>query len=117
MNFFLNYYKLTADDLSPHWDADEDQDWEDGEDLNNDGVYQLSEYYGDDIGIDGVGPGVKSPKFFNEKLFSFWSDFEVSAAYYDFKRGPHCLICVRMFWRGAFIDFASVAILALSFLA
>ena len=57
LNAFLNYYKLTADDLSPHWDADEDQDWEDGEDLNNDGVYQLSEYYGDDIGIDGVGPG------------------------------------------------------------
>ena len=57
LNAFLEYYKLTADDLKPHWDADEDQDWEDGEDLNGDGIYQLSEYFGDDIGIDGVAPG------------------------------------------------------------
>ena len=57
LSAFLEYYKLDAEDLKPHWDADEDQDWEDGEDLNGDGVYQLSEYYGDDIGIDGVGPG------------------------------------------------------------
>jgi len=57
LNAFLDYYKLTADDLKPHWDADEDQDWEDGEDLNGDGIYQLAEFYGDDIGIDGVGPG------------------------------------------------------------
>ena len=51
LNAFLEYYKLTADDLKPHWDADEDQDWEDGEDLIGDGIYQLSEYFGDDIGI------------------------------------------------------------------
>ena len=57
LSAFLEYYKLTADDLRPHWDADEDQDWEDGEDLNGDGIYQLAEFYGDDIGIDGVGPG------------------------------------------------------------
>ena len=54
---FLEFYKLEFEDLKEHWDADEDQDWEDGEDLNGDGVYQLAEYYGDDIGIDGVGPG------------------------------------------------------------
>ena len=54
---FLEFYKLSAEDLRDHWDADEDQDWDDGEDLNGDGVYQLSEYYGDDIGIDGVAPG------------------------------------------------------------
>lgn len=54
---FLDFYKLELDDLKDHWDADEDQDWEDGEDLNGDGVYQESEYYGDDIGIDGVAPG------------------------------------------------------------
>ena len=54
---FLEYYKLELGDLKDHWDADEDQDWEDGEDLNGDGIYQLSENYGDDIGIDGVGPG------------------------------------------------------------
>jgi len=54
---FLNFYHLTIDDLREHWDADEDGDWEDGEDLNNDGVYQLSEYAGDDVGLDGVGPG------------------------------------------------------------
>jgi len=53
---FLDYYKLEESHLRDHWDADEDQDWEDGEDLNEDGIYQVSEYYGDDIGIDGVGP-------------------------------------------------------------
>ena len=57
LDAFLEFYKLNAEDLREHWDADEDQDWEDGEDLNGDGMYQLSEYYGDDIGIDGVGPG------------------------------------------------------------
>ena len=54
---FLEFYKLNVEDLSDHWDADEDQDWENGEDLNGDGIYQLSEYAGDDIGIDGVAPG------------------------------------------------------------
>ncbi len=54
---FLNFYQLEESDLRWHWDADEDQDWEDGEDLNNDGIYQLSESFGDDIGIDGVAPG------------------------------------------------------------
>ena len=54
---FLDFYKLEESDLREHWDADEDQDWEDGEDLNGDGIYQSSEYAGDDIGIDGVAPG------------------------------------------------------------
>ena len=54
---FLEAYHLEMDDLRDHWDADEDQDWEDGEDLNGDGIYQISEYAGDDIGIDGVAPG------------------------------------------------------------
>jgi hypothetical protein len=54
---FLSFYKLEESDLKEHWDADEDQDWEDGEDLNGDGIYQASEYFGDDIGLDGVGPG------------------------------------------------------------
>ena len=25
--------------------------------MNGDGIYQASEYFGDDIGLDGVGPG------------------------------------------------------------
>ena len=54
---FLDFYKLEESDLREHWDADEDQDWEDGEDLDGDGIYQSSEYAGDDIGIDGVAPG------------------------------------------------------------
>ncbi|MBN1542319.1 hypothetical protein JW992_09255 [candidate division KSB1 bacterium] len=53
---FLHYYKLTEPDLREHWDADEDQDWEDGIDLNGDGIYQTNEYAGDDVGLDGVGP-------------------------------------------------------------
>ncbi len=57
LDAFLEFYNLTEEDLHPHWDADEDQDWEDGEDLNGDGIYQLSEYAGDDVGLDGVAPG------------------------------------------------------------
>lgn len=53
---FLRFYKLQVADLKPHWNADEDQDWQDGEDLNGDGVYQTSEFTGDDVGLDGVGP-------------------------------------------------------------
>jgi len=54
---FLEFYKLAESDLRDHWDADEDQDWEDGVDANGDGIYQVTEYYGDDVGLDGVGPG------------------------------------------------------------
>ncbi len=53
---FLSFFKVDLADLKEHWDADEDQDWQDGEDLNNDGVYQITEYFGDDIGLDGVAP-------------------------------------------------------------
>ncbi len=54
---FLDFYNLKESDLKEHWDADEDQDWEDGEDLNGNGVYDLNEFAGDDVGLDGVGPG------------------------------------------------------------
>ncbi len=57
LDAFLEFYDLTEEDLQSHWDADEDQDWEDGEDDNGDGIYQLSEYAGDDVGLDGVAPG------------------------------------------------------------
>lgn len=53
---FLSYYKLTEDDLKEHWDADEDQDWSDGNDENGNGIYDNNEDAGDDIGLDGVGP-------------------------------------------------------------
>lgn len=53
---FLDFYHLDESDLKEHWDADEDQDWEDGIDKNNDGVYQANEFAGDDVGVDGVGP-------------------------------------------------------------
>ena len=53
---FLSFFKVDLAELKEHWDADEDQDWQDGEDLNNDGVYQITEYFGDDIGLDGVAP-------------------------------------------------------------
>ena len=53
---FLSFFKVDLADLKEHWDADEDQDWQDGEDLNNDGVYQVTEFFGDDIGLDGVAP-------------------------------------------------------------
>ncbi len=53
---FLSFYGKTEEDLVEHWSGDEDQDWSDGEDTNNDGIYQADEYAGDDIGLDGVSP-------------------------------------------------------------
>lgn len=53
---FLAYYKLTESDLKEHWDADEDQDWADGNDENGNGIYDNNEDAGDDVGLDGVGP-------------------------------------------------------------
>ncbi len=54
---FLDWYNLEVDELRPHWDADEDQDWLDGDDANGNGIYDNGEFPGDDVGIDGVGPG------------------------------------------------------------
>jgi hypothetical protein len=41
---------------APHWDADEDGDWADGNDANGNGSYEADEGSGDDVGTDGVGP-------------------------------------------------------------
>lgn len=56
LQLFLEAYNLEESSLKEHWDADEDQDWQDGEDLNGDGIYQSTEFYGDDVGLDGLGP-------------------------------------------------------------
>ncbi|RPI01953.1 MAG: hypothetical protein EHM72_05310 [Calditrichaeota bacterium] len=53
---FLKYYNLLEEDLKPHWAGDEDQDWMDGDDRNGDGIYQIDENPGDDVGLDGIGP-------------------------------------------------------------
>ena len=53
---FLYAYNLDISDLKEHWDADEDQDWNDGVDANKNGIYEKTEEYGDDVGLDGVGP-------------------------------------------------------------
>jgi hypothetical protein len=53
---FMEFYGLTQADLKPHWDADEDQDWNDGVDANGNGRYDIDENAGDDVGLDGVGP-------------------------------------------------------------
>jgi hypothetical protein len=71
---FLDFYNLNEADLVDHWDADEDQDWNDGIDLNGNGRYyaidtifvngvpqylyrlEEGEDAGDDVGLDGVGP-------------------------------------------------------------
>ncbi|MCF7824655.1 MAG: hypothetical protein K9N35_10845 [Candidatus Marinimicrobia bacterium] len=53
---FLDFYDMDTSQLKAHWDADEDQDWQDGDDLNGDGRYQAYEPYGDDVGLDGLGP-------------------------------------------------------------
>jgi hypothetical protein len=58
LNRFLEVYGYeSVDDLKEHWDADEDQDWRDGNDVNGNGIYDSGEDYGDDIGLDGVAPG------------------------------------------------------------
>jgi len=54
---FLEYYGIKEEDLKEHWDADEDQDWQDGDDVNGNGIYDNGEFAGDDVGLDGVGPG------------------------------------------------------------
>jgi len=54
---FLAWYNKSEAQLKSHWDADEDQDWDDGNDKNGNGVYDPGEYVGDDVGLDGVGPG------------------------------------------------------------
>ncbi len=51
---FLDFYNLQPSDLKEHWDADEDQDWRDGEDMNGDGRYSDGEDPGDDVGLDGL---------------------------------------------------------------
>ena len=70
LNKFLAFYNLQPADLRDHWDADEDQDWQDGVDVNGNGTYarnvgteqkpvwvlEPDEYAGDDVGLDGVGP-------------------------------------------------------------
>jgi hypothetical protein len=65
---FLEFYGLEMEDLKDHWDADEDQDWIDGEDTNNNNSYayfdtasnewlpEPGESANDDVGVDGVGP-------------------------------------------------------------
>jgi hypothetical protein len=53
---FLAFYNLKESQLRPHWDADEDQDWRDGNDGNDNGVYDVFEDAGDDVGNDGVAP-------------------------------------------------------------
>ncbi|MGH7496071.1 MAG: hypothetical protein ACREOO_27265 [bacterium] len=53
---FMSWYGLRESDLREHWDADEDQDWLDGNDANGNGVYDSGEDAGDDVGLDGVGP-------------------------------------------------------------
>ena len=53
---FLSFYSLQESDLHEHWDADEDQDWQDWNDANNNGKYDAGEDIGDDVGLDGVGP-------------------------------------------------------------
>jgi hypothetical protein len=58
LNRFLEVYGYQSiDDLKEHWDADEDQDWRDGNDVNGNGIYDSGEDYGDDVGLDGVAPG------------------------------------------------------------
>ncbi len=55
--FMESYGYLSIDQLADHWDADEDQDWRDGNDINGNGIYDNGENAGDDVGLDGVGPG------------------------------------------------------------
>lgn len=57
LNKFLAFYNYTEDMLHEHYAGDEDQDWQDGNDANRNGKYDPGEDPGDDVGLDGVGPG------------------------------------------------------------
>jgi hypothetical protein len=54
---FLETFGVKQEDLKVHWDADEDQDWQDGNDVNGNGIYDSGEFAGDDVGLDGIAPG------------------------------------------------------------
>ncbi|KAA3657796.1 MAG: hypothetical protein DWQ10_12505, partial [Calditrichaeota bacterium] len=66
---FLSFYNLKEEDLHDHYEGDEDQDWIAGVDLNGNGTYarfnedlnewelEPGETAGNDVGLDGVGPG------------------------------------------------------------
>jgi len=54
---FMEYYGFAStDQMKEHWDADEDQDWNDWIDADGDGEFDFGESVGDDVGLDGVGP-------------------------------------------------------------
>ena len=69
LNKFLKYYNLKEKHLRWHFEGDEDQDWLNGYDKNGNGTYayqdtatkrwliEAGEFAGDDIGLDGIGPG------------------------------------------------------------
>jgi hypothetical protein len=50
----FNQYYLR--DIGPHWESDEDCDWEPYTDLNANGKWDDNEPLNDDVGADGVGP-------------------------------------------------------------
>lgn len=52
----IEQFKKIYGEPKPHWDADEDGDWQDGVDVNKNDKYEKGEYVGDDVGTDGVGP-------------------------------------------------------------
>lgn len=56
MQKFLSFYHLTEAELHDHYEGDEDQDWQDGEDTNNNGKYDEGENARDDVGLDGISP-------------------------------------------------------------
>jgi len=54
---FLSFYNLKQEELEWHWEGDEDQDWRAFNDANGNKVWDEGEDPGDDVGIDGFGPG------------------------------------------------------------
>jgi hypothetical protein len=61
IKFFQSYGFTKIDQVScvqqgVWWPADENGDWKDGNDINGNGVYDIGEDAGNDVGLDGVGP-------------------------------------------------------------
>jgi hypothetical protein len=60
---FFTYFNYKSLDQIPciqqglWWPADENGDWKNGDDKNGNGVYDVGDNAGDDVGLDGVGPG------------------------------------------------------------
>lgn len=52
----VNFREFYGYSWRPHWDADENANWDSFFDMNNNGIWDEGELLRDDVGSDGIGP-------------------------------------------------------------